>query len=294
MTAAFPRHVALAKQIVAQARREGWQAHHHLTEASLEKAYHVSRSPIRAALKLLAERGVLSAERNRGYFLALDQDDLAGVHLEVPLTDVESVYGRLVEDRMNGSLAGVVQQKDLLDRYAVNRPRLLGVMERMESEGLVARDRGRGWRFLPVIEDLGSEEASLDFRLMVEPSSMRLTGFKPDFEALTRMRHNHLDLDHNIRQQRLIATQVFEVDADFHATIAGFSNNSHVIQAIHHHNRLRRVVEYRGYGDGTRVEAWIAEHLRVIDALERGRFESAAKLMAAHLDNGKAYARQYR
>ena len=50
--------------------------------------------------------------------------------------------------------------------------------------------------------------------------------------------------------------------------------------------------KYKGYGAGKRVETWIGEHLRIVDALERRRFESAAELMAAHLRNGKAYAKQ--
>ncbi len=50
--------------------------------------------------------------------------------------------------------------------------------------------------------------------------------------------------------------------------------------------------EYDGYGEGKCVETWIGEPLRIVDALERRRFESAAELMAAHLRNGKAYAKQ--
>jgi DNA-binding GntR family transcriptional regulator len=288
---AIPRHVELAKQIVGRARREGWALRHHLTESSLVEAFQVSRSPVRAALKLLAEQGILQAERHRGYFLAVDQEDLARVHLEVPLTDVEMVYSRLIEDRMSGALSGEIHQKSLLARYNVTRPQLLSAIERMESEGLLVRNRSRGRSFLPVIEDLRSEEASLDFRLMVEPSSILLAGFSVDYEALVRMRHSHLDLKHNIADGHLIPTQVFEVDAVFHQTIAGFSNNSFVIQAIQHHNHMRRVVEYRGYGDGKRIAAWIPEHLRVIDALERHRYQIAAEHMATHLKNGKTYSK---
>jgi len=287
----IPRHVELAKRIVDRARREGWPRRFHLTEASLVGAFKVSRSPVRAALKLLADQGIVKAERHRGYFLALAQEDLARVHLEVPLSDVELVYSRLLEDRMNGTLTGGLRQKSLLERYGVTRPLLLRAIERMESEGLLVRDRARGWSFLPVIEDLRSERASLDFRLMVEPTSILLAGFSVDYEALARMRHSHLDLQQNIANERLIATQVFEVDAGFHQTIAAFSNNSFVIQAIQHHNRMRRMIEYRGYGDGKRVAAWITEHLRVIDALERRRYQSAADLMATHLKNGRAYAK---
>ena len=287
----IPRHVELAKRIVDQARREGWPHRYHLTEASLVGAFKVSRSPVRAALKLLAGQGVVQAERHRGYFLALGQEELARVHLEVPLSDVELVYGRLLEDRINGTLTGELHQKSLLERYNVTRPLLLRAMERMESEGLLVRDRGRGWSFLPVIEDLRSERASLDFRLMIEPTSILLAGFSVEYEALARMRHSHLDLQQNIANGRLIPSQVFEVDAGFHQTIAGFSNNSFVIQAIQHHNRMRRVIEYRGYGDGKRVAAWIIEHLRVIDALERRRYENAADLMATHLKHGIAYAK---
>lgn len=292
MSKVNPRHMELAKQIVALARREGWALGHHITEARLTEAFGMSRSPVRTVLKLLADQGILEAKSNRGYFLARDQDDLAGVHLEVPLTDVDAVYLRLVEDRLAGHLPQEIDQKDLLKRYQVNRALLLRAVEGMENAGLLVRNRARGWRFLPVIDNLTTEESSYDFRLMVEPAAIMLPGLMVDYETLTLMRHNHLDLQRRIGRQRLVPSQVFEVDADFHRVIAGFSNNSFVVQAIQQHNRMRRIVEYRGYGDEERVASWIGEHLQIIDVLERRRFKYAAELMATHLANGKRHAMQ--
>jgi DNA-binding GntR family transcriptional regulator len=53
---------------------------------------------------------------------------------------------------------------------------------------------------------------------------------------------------------------------------------------------MRRIVEYRGYGDEERVASWIGEHLQIIDILERRRFKNAAELMASHLTSGKRHA----
>jgi DNA-binding GntR family transcriptional regulator len=77
----------------------------------------------------------------------------------------------------------------------------------------------------------------------------------------------------------------YDLDASFHEIIAGFSGNAFLIQAIQQHNRLRRLIEYGGYGRLERVKAWAAEHLAVLHALQRGHLKHAAESMRQHLTN---------
>jgi DNA-binding GntR family transcriptional regulator len=52
-----------------------------ITESSIAAAFHVSRSPVREALKRLTEQGLLRSERNRGVFVPV-----------LSLEDVEDIY----------------------------------------------------------------------------------------------------------------------------------------------------------------------------------------------------------
>ena len=77
---------------------------------------------------------------------------------------------------------------------------------------------------------------------------------------------------------------IYQVDVDFHEMIASFANNAFFLQAIQNQNRLRRLMEFRGYSNRRRIADWCHEHLAIIDALERGQVDRAAELMRTHLD----------
>ncbi|WHL28153.1 GntR family transcriptional regulator [Pseudomonas juntendi] len=62
-----PLQARVARDIVAYVRQEQLAAGHHVSELGLAKALKTSRTPIKIALNYLAERGMLSQDRNRGF-----------------------------------------------------------------------------------------------------------------------------------------------------------------------------------------------------------------------------------
>jgi DNA-binding GntR family transcriptional regulator len=60
-----PRRARLGRDILRLATQQNWQRGYHVTEQELVAQFGVSRSPARAALKVLEERGILQARRNR-------------------------------------------------------------------------------------------------------------------------------------------------------------------------------------------------------------------------------------
>ena len=61
-------------------------------------------------------------------------------------------------------------------------------------------------------------------------------------------------------------------------------NNGFFIQAIQQQNRLRRLMEYRGYENRRRVRIWVKEHLAIIEALKVSKCGRASQLMHEHLE----------
>jgi DNA-binding GntR family transcriptional regulator len=58
-----------------------WAPGDQITEASIAKAFHVSRGPVREALKRLIQEGLLHAERNRGVFVpVLTPEDVEDIY----------------------------------------------------------------------------------------------------------------------------------------------------------------------------------------------------------------------
>ncbi len=185
-----------------------------------------------------------------------------------------------------GALPETVSQMDLLRRYRSNRNQLARVLVRMADEGILIRLKGQGWRFLPALSDIHSANASYDFRLLIEPAMILLSGFKVDQEAVQKLRLDHLKLiDQTERRRPVDATWTYDLDASFHETIATFSGNVFLLQAIQQHNRLRRMIEIGGYEHYERVHTWATEHLHILDALQRNRLKGASKLMREHLSN---------
>ncbi|MCS0495770.1 GntR family transcriptional regulator [Ancylobacter sp. MQZ15Z-1] len=280
------RH-ALANLILGLVGTLRLAAGHHMTEEWLAAQLSVSRTPIRAALSLLAQRGVVVARPRQGFFLAVSWDRITRQHaLEIPSTPEEAFYSALLRDRLAGDLANSFTQTELARRYKVNRTVMLRALTRMGDEGLVMRNKGQGWHFLPTLDSECALHNSYDFRRMVEPAALRLPGFRADPAVLARLRADHeyaLASEAGMNERAL-----FELDSGFHETLVGFGGNPYCMQSVQQQNRLRRLLEYQGYANRRRVRDWVQEHLAIIAALEAGEPARAAELMRAHLDNAVA------
>jgi DNA-binding GntR family transcriptional regulator len=272
----------LARQIMGHVRDNRLGREHHLVETSLAERFGVSRTLIRAALKRLAEEKIVDARRNQGFFLRKAWDKLEGKTIDIPPTIDEALYRRLVRDRINGRIPESIIQVTLVKRYGVDRSALLRVLARMADEGIVIKNKGHGWTFLPTINSDASLRSSYDLRRTLEPNGILLESFRIDTAALERTREGHLSILG--RAEAVTALNLFELDTEFHETVASFTHNSFFIQTIQQHNRLRRLMEFRGYDDRRRVQTWLREHLGIIDALKANKFGAASKLMAEHLD----------
>lgn len=276
----------LVRDILRLATEKDWQRGYHVTEQELVAAFGVSRSPVRAALKILEGRGILRARPNQGYILTQDKRHLERTRIEVPRTADDALYLKITEDRSADALPEAITQADLLRRYRTNRAQLGRVLARMTNEGIVTRTKGQGWRFMPTLSGIRSTRSSYEFRLVIEPAMILLPDFSVDQKVVRRLRLEHLKLiDEAGRGRPVDRSWIYDLDASFHEGIAGFSGNAFMIQAIQQHNRLRRLIEFRGYGRFERVKAWAGEHLAVLDALQRGRFKQASESMRRHLTN---------
>ena len=66
----------VAHEIVAHIRRENLAPGTHLPEPHLAKIVGTSRFPVRAALRYLADLGVVRSDSNKGFFLQASTSDL--------------------------------------------------------------------------------------------------------------------------------------------------------------------------------------------------------------------------
>ncbi|HWK43817.1 MAG TPA: GntR family transcriptional regulator [Stellaceae bacterium] len=286
---AHPRHARLAQRIVDAAVDGGWPAGQKVTEEELARRFEVSRTPIRAALRLLTELGILVPGPRRGHVLARAGATLAEVSLSAPEPAEEQLHAALIRDRLAGRVAATQSQADLGRRYGVGLPTLQRVLSRMEQEGVIAREGWR-WTFVPTLETGRSREASYELRLMLEPGALLLPGFRADPDSLRRLTEEHEaligDLDHDLARRDPL--RIFELDARFHETLAGFGGNPFVLNVVRQQNALRRLLELGTYDDRARVAAWCGEHLAILARLDEGNPAAASDLLRAHLLTARA------
>lgn len=277
----------LANQILSIVREAGFEEGEHLRGQFLADMLGVSRTPVRHALDLLAEQGIVEARKNHGFIL-LKPSNAIEEEVEVPATADETLYEDLVHDRLAGKLPNTLTQSGIAERYGVERKVVLAALGRMTQDGLIERNKGLGWSFLPTLETDFALRSSYDLRSTVEPAQFLLDTFRADPVLLDRMREQHLHLLAQSRRSALDRATLFETDAAFHEAFARFSGNAFFLQIVQQQNRLRRLLEFNSYRKKPRILEWCREHLEIIEAVKEGKLEHAARVMKDHL------ARAYR
>ena len=280
----------LANQLLDVIRDAKLEPGHHLREQQLANLIGVSRTPIRSALNLLAKRGIVETRKNHGYFLREPFDLLHRIEIEIPSTTNENLYQRLVRDRLANVVPNSMTQSEIARRYGIDRIALTRTLSRLAEDGLIAKNKGHGWTFLPTLDSLVALRGSYEFRVTLEPACFLLPTFRPDLAAIERMRLQHLYLISHPDIASVSSAQLFETDAAFHEMCAEFCGNAFFVQAIQHQNRLRRLLEFGSYFDSRRVQDWCREHLAIIESIATGDLSQASAKMRLHLEQALAAA----
>ncbi|MBI7467605.1 GntR family transcriptional regulator [Pseudomonas aeruginosa] len=278
----------VVREIVAHVRRERFPAGHHLTELGLGKTLKTSRTPIKFALNYLAERGMLTYDRNRGFFLAKPADELVDIAADLSKESDDPLYQRVAQMRLERQLPEEFTESDFMRLFDVTRTALRAVLSRIQQEGWVEQRAGQGWQFLPMIDSIEAYEESYTFRAIIEPAALLNPNFMIDQDALARCK----------TQQEYIAQggylsmtpmELFESNATFHETLAKFSGNRFHAQTVRRLDQLRRLVEYRQASARSPRKEQAEEHLAIIECLEHGDRLAAADQMRRHLEKARRH-----
>ena len=252
-----------------------------LPERGLAERFRVSRSPVREALQLLAQRRVIEPRPEGGYAVCARLK--AGPSpLALAVDEDEPTYLRIAEDRLEGLLSERTTESELMRRYDVTRVRLAAVLRRIAQEGWIERLPGNGWRFLPVLTSGAAYDQGYRMRILLEPAALLEPTWVLDETALRKCQTEQQALVDGAAEWAS-PVQLFDANARLHETIAGFSGNVFMADALRRVNRLRRLMEYRKAVDRNATARRCREHLVLIDLLLGGQREAAADFMRLHL-----------
>src|SRR5512138_3110597 len=110
---------ALAERILSWLQQQDLAPGDHVPERLATEAFHVSRTPVRAALALLTEQGLLERRDQRGFFIA---EGFAGSRGPVAAETPEmTLYDAILRDRFSKRLEAEVTAAHLARRYKAPR-----------------------------------------------------------------------------------------------------------------------------------------------------------------------------
>ena len=249
-----------------------------VNQLALARRFGVSRTPIKAALATLSDAGLVRIYA-RGTRIA-DPSATVAVAAEPDALDV--LIATIARDRHGGALSADVTEADLMRRYGLTRIAVTAALRHFAVLGLAMRKPGFGWRFLDASDTAATRVAALRFRLAIEPAALLDPDFAADPAWIDAMRRRHLTyLERRWRPADAIA--FFEMNAQFHIELVGFSGNRFFVQATAQQNNLRRLRNYSWALGAERVRVSCQEHMAILDALGRGDIAGAARALAAHI-----------
>lgn len=275
-------HLDLAQRILDVARQRGFAPGAHLPEQQIASLCNVSRTPVRAALRLLTEQGVVQWEAATGYRLAADLTAQAAVAAELPATAEDELAEAILRDRSARRLDQTVTVVGLMRRYDAERKTVLKALQRLTEENLVDRAPGQSWLFRRAPDDPEAQGESYEFRLLLEPAAILTPGFRLDGARAALLRQGMETLA--ALPDAAFDTREFQrLDIEFHGMIADGSANRFVADALSDHLRLRRLPGTYAGVNVFRLKQSLREHLTILDHLESRQYEVAADLLRVHL-----------
>ncbi|PUA18601.1 GntR family transcriptional regulator [Glaciimonas sp. PCH181] len=276
----------IAKQIVELIKNQGWEVGSHLPAQMLADHLRVSRQPVSAALSLLHEKGFLTREHNRGYFVAKSvTEPLSEVVSALGLDEsdiVSSAYFQIADDLLKNALPQAFSEQLIKTRYGLTATQLNAVLGRIAREGWAERKPGYGWEFSSMLSTPGSLLQSYRLRLALEPAALLEPGYKLDRKILEECRARELHLL-NGGIQTDTADQLHDRGVRYHECLIEASGNSFFIDTIKRVNRVRRLLSYRSMQHRERYTEHCKQHLHILELLERDRNEEASGFLREHL-----------
>lgn len=272
----------LVRQILAAIVEDAIPVGGAIRELPLAQRFDVSRTPVRAALRLLQEQGWVGFDPGRGFSLLrpVTPDALAA---GVQGSTVDDLHRAILSDRARGLLPMEVSEASLMPRYGASRGTVRRALMRLADDGLVRRQRGHGWRFAEALDTPEAVVESYRFRIVVECAALAEPTFRPDLPALVRLRDQHLAILENV--EKLDPAVWLATNDAFHEAVALWSHNRFLLEAVRRQNALRRFVERSAFQrlSPARFVQSSREHLAILEAIEKDDRTWAASLLERHL-----------
>lgn len=289
-TSKKPRKAVLPELVVEIHRHlyeHKFAAGFHVTAQALSTKFNVSRWTASKALECLAEKGVVTHKRESGYYVAQGLELAPPEQLNSGTTNLNTIYFRMAEERLNGDLPNQVTEAYLRQRYSLTAAELSSLLHRIAKEGWIERRAGYGWSFSAVLATPQALEQIYRLRLAIEPAALMEPGFHMEPAIIARLRASNEEILHGAAET-LAPDVLYERGVEFHEAIAKASQNPFFLDALRRINSIRRLLVYRSMARRDRLYGQAAGHLHILDLIERNELAAASDELRQHLEGAIA------
>lgn len=276
------RHVELAQKILDYAIERGLPRGGRLTEQTLASHCNVSRTPIRKALQILAEKNIVRPEPEGGYQLAIEPASFPGLADEGLPPEETELYNAILRDVSAGRIGDAQTVAALQRRYGFSRSAVQNALIRLAEDSLAERAPGQQWLIKQFAITGDAVAKSYEFRLACEPLALTMPGFRRDAAALTSLRQS-MEILHGMGEGSFDRKLFERTDYDFHMLLARSCGNPFMSESLQTHHRRRRNSQPPVHVNAYRLIQSNAEHLQILEQIERGQFDLAADLLRVHI-----------
>ena len=257
----------------------------------------VSRSPVKRALELLSDEGVVTRDGARGYVVGrtvvhdTTRPNLHLLDLHLPGNETaalvppswEMIVQKVDQEMMNAIPFGIYQisESGICDHFKVSRTVTREVLARLHDRGTISKDRASHWIAGPLsarmLDDLH------DIRQIVEPAALDRAAPALDLGMVAAMRGRAASA--LSAEQTLTEDMLDRLETDLHVTCLSPLRNLRLAQVVRNAqlsfvvNRL--FATYIARHDET---AMLLEHRLVLDHLAIRDGTGAAMALRHHLD----------
>jgi DNA-binding GntR family transcriptional regulator len=272
-----------------------------LLEGRLAAIFGSSRTPVKQALDQLQDKGLVSRFDGRGYVVGDGQANLRRVSLTPDLLGLDGdsaelpkvwgwqrIYNGIERELVFRSALGRFRLNELeLARYHdVGRTVAHDVLVQAQSIGLVAKDERSRWYIVPLDEKRICD--LYDLRELLEPAAL-----------VSALRHIAPETLQAMQQRLTAAAQAYpeisaaEMDSlerDLHVSCLEFGANPEILEALKR-TRCLLITAKHMLGDQVsypKDEPFMAEHLAVLNAMQRDDAAQVTEQMRIHLRIARA------
>ncbi|UUC48371.1 GntR family transcriptional regulator [Pseudomonas citronellolis] len=268
-----------------------------LVEGPLAELFGTSRVPVRQALNLLHEEGLIRRFDGRGYLI--DPDGRATAPQRLPLTRKllglepreDLIDNRSLGERIHDELASCVIRFMVFGHYRIDEQRAaeaLGVsrsivreaLMRLRDRGLVEKEPYSQWLAGPLTAQAVIQDYEL--RVLLEPDALRQGVESVTRDELEKMLERIVDAQE--AGSRVERSAIERIEQDLHVTcLAGLRNArmAAIIRQCQIPMNVGRVLHEALHTSTD--EAMLQEHRLVFEALLHGTVESASSCLRDHL-----------